>query len=409
VVADPSVRAFCQKITRRTSASAIPWPKDLVFSLAGNYATSVLVCYSKKAGLNPEWRSYGYRSDVRLGSTRAARPLPVHRRRFPQSYTGAMFLPSRMFQFDCRPLFRSFVAFVALAVTAASAYAWGNEGHRMVNRLAASLLPSDVPAFLRSDAAVAEIEYLGPEPDRWRALAEPELSAAQAPEHFIDLEPADALGPFPRNRLDFESKVFASGQRPEKIGLQPWETMEVWERLKAALREYRHLIAAGQNTQAVEQAVIFYAGWLGHYVGDGSQPLHTTIQYNGWVGPNPNGYTTEHSIHWQFEGPFVGANIQPAQIQAKMSPVHAIDGDLFTAYIAYLRDTATHVEKVYQLEKAEGFVGAGSPESRDFAAARLAAGASMLRDMIYTAWLESDKPVPDPHASSNSAGVMKSN
>lgn len=56
------------------------------------------------------------------------------------------------------------------------------------------------------------------------------------------------------------------------------------------------------------------------------------------------------------------------------------------------------MEKVYQLEKSGGFVGAGSPESREFAAARLAAGASMLRDMILTAWVESAKPVPDPYA-----------
>src|ERR1017187_1686839 len=196
-----------------------------------------------------------------------------------------------------------------------AAHAWGNEGHRLINRLAAETLPASVPAFLRSEAAIREIEYLGPEPDRWRSRAEPELSAAQAPEHFIDLEPADALGPLPRNRLDFEAKVFAAGQRPEKIGLQPWETTEVWERLKAALREYRALAAAGQDTRPVEQAVIFYAGWLGHYVGDASQPLHTTIQYNGWTGPNPNGYTTAHQIHWQFEGPFVAANEHEADVR----------------------------------------------------------------------------------------------
>ena len=287
------------------------------------------------------------------------------------------------------------------------AHAWGNEGHRLINRLAASTLPADVPAFLHSDVAIEEIEYLGPEPDRWRSPAEPELNAAQAPEHFIDLEPADALGPLPRNRLDFEAKVFASGQRPEKIGLQPWETIEVWERLKAALREYRTLAAAGQDTRPTEQAAIFYAGWLGHYVGDGSQPLHTTIQYNGWVGPNPNGYTTAHTIHWEFEGPFIAANIQGAQVEPKMTPAQAISGDLFAAYVAYLRHTATYVERVYQLEKTGGFVGAGSPESREFAAERLAAGASMLRDMIYTAWVESAKPVPNPHAEQPAAGSSK--
>ena len=58
----------------------------------------------------------------------------------------------------------------------------------MINRLAARTLPADVPGFLRSEAALNEIEYLGPEPDRWRSPAEPELVAAQAPEHFIDLE-----------------------------------------------------------------------------------------------------------------------------------------------------------------------------------------------------------------------------
>lgn len=265
----------------------------------------------------------------------------------------------------------------------------------MINRLAMSTLPADAPAFLRSETAIREIEYLGPEPDRWRSPAEPELNAAQAPEHFIDLELADPLGPLPRRRFDFEAKAFAAGQRPEKIGLQPWEATEVWERLKAALREYRQLSANHQDTDAAEQAAIFYAGWLGHYVGDASQPLHTTAQYNGWTGPNPNGYTTEHKIHWQFEGPFVSANLHIPDIQPRMSAPHVIDSDMFEAYVAYLRHTATYVEKVYQLEKAGGFTGAGSPESREFTAERLAAGANMLRDMIYTAWVQSAQPVPE--------------
>jgi hypothetical protein len=148
----------------------------------------------------------------------------------------------------------------------------------------------------------------------------------------------------------------------------------------------------------VEQAILFYAGWLGHYVGDGSMPLHTTIQYNGWTGPNPNGYTTGHQIHSQFESSFVAANIHAPEVQAKMTPSKAIDGDIFSSYMAYLRHTYMFVEKVYQLDKAGGFVGAGTPDSREFTAERLAAGASMLRDMIYTAWLDSAKPVPDPYA-----------
>jgi hypothetical protein len=287
---------------------------------------------------------------------------------------------------------------VCLALHPTAARAWGNEGHRLINRLAAANLPADMPEFLRTKAAIEEIEYLGPEPDRWRSPAEPELVAAQAPEHFIDLEPADALGPLPHKRLDFEAKVYAAGERPEKIGLQPWVTTEVWERLKAAMRQYRAMAANHEDTRPVEEAILFYAGWLGHYVGDGSQPLHTTLQYNGWTGPNPNGYTTAHQIHWQFEGPFVGANIHAPEVLAQMTPTKAIDGDIFDAYVAYLRHASTYVEKVYQLEKAGGFSGEGTPESRAFTTERVAAGASMLRDMIYTAWVDSGVPVNDPYA-----------
>ena len=294
------------------------------------------------------------------------------------------------------------IGLFGLVLSCTPAHAWESEGHRMINRLAASTLPPDVPAFLRTVAAIDEIEYLGPEPDRWRSRAEPELSAAQAPEHFIDLEAADAIGPLPHKRLDWEAMVFAAGKRPEVIGLQPWESDEVWERLKAAMRQYRYITANGPSTnpdiKGVEAAIIFYAGWLGHYVGDGSQPLHVTVNYNGWVLPNPNGYTTDHQIHHLFEGPFVAANIHIPDIQAKMTAPKVIQGDMFDAYVAYLRHTGTYVEKVYQLYKVGGFDGAGTPESRDFTAARLADGASMLRDMIYTAWIDSAQPVPDSNA-----------
>ncbi len=78
-----------------------------------------------------------------------------------------------------------------------------------------------------------------------------------------------------------------------------------------------------------------------------------------------------------------------------MTPAKAIDGDMFDAYVAYLRHTRTYVDEVYELYKQGGFFGVGTPASREFTAERLAAGASMLRDMIYTAWLDSAQPVPN--------------
>jgi hypothetical protein len=63
--------------------------------------------------------------------------------------------------------------------------------------------------------------------------------------------------------------------------------------------------------------------------------------------------------------------------------------------MVYLRHSNSLVEKTYQLEKAGGFAGAGTPEGKAFAEARLAAGAIELRNMIYTAWLRSADPVEE--------------
>ena len=97
----------------------------------------------------------------------------------------------------------------------------------------------------------------------------------------------------------------------------------------------------------------------------------------------------------------MGANLHASDIQPRMTPAHALEGDIFTDYMAYLRQTSKYIEKVYQLEKVGGFERQGTQESRDFTADRLAAGASMLRDMIYSAWLQSGNPVPDPHGAGN--------
>ena len=291
-------------------------------------------------------------------------------------------------------------------VAAPSSFGWGSKGHKMINKLAAKSLPADVPAFLRTPEAINEIEYLGPEPDRWRSRAEPELSAEQAPDHFIDLEFADRIGPLPRRRYDFIAALYAyaaahpdqaQDMRPEKVGFQPYITEEVWQRLKSAMRDYRTLSAqAGANTKPVEAAILFYAGWLGHYVGDGSQPLHVTIQYNGWVGPNPKGYTTQHTIHSQFETAFVDAAVNEADVQPLLTPLKPM-GDEWDDYLAYLRHTGSLIETVYQLDLQHGFDGAGTPEAKQFTAERLAAGASMLRDLIVAAWVKSAEPVPEWH------------
>ena len=292
-------------------------------------------------------------------------------------------------------------------LAAPACFGWGKAGHKMINRVSAQMLPPDMPAFLHTPQALDEIEYLGPEPDRWRSPAEPELSATQAPEHFLDIELADMAAPegLPPQRFDFLRDLYAAELlhpplaarlTPQTVGLLPWQANEVFERLKADMRQYRSRLADHRDTRPVEQAILYDAGWLGHYVADGSQPLHTTVNYNGWAEPdNPEGFTRDHGIHSQFESEFVEKNIKAADIQPLVPAAPRLLGSSFQDFLSYLRSTHRQVAETYRLEKQGAFNGHGTAESRTFTAERMAAGATMLRDMIYTAWIQSAQPVPD--------------
>lgn len=300
-------------------------------------------------------------------------------------------------------------------------WAWGSDGHRLINRLAVQYLPADLPAFLRTPETADTIAYLGPEPDRWRGRSEDELSQTQAPDHFIDLEYADLAEvpcasalpgcingkTLPRKRYDFIRSLAAAQAahpalplQPDKVGMQPWQVEEVWQRLKVDFRDYRDLLAAKQDTAPVQTAILFDIGWLGHYVADGSQPLHTTLQYNGWLGPNPYHYTTDHTFHAQFESVYVSANIRPSDVEPLVaaSRPHIIE-DEWTSYLDYLHHTNALVEKTYQIERSGGFNGFGTSEAKTFTADRLAAGAIELRNFVDSAWAHSAEDAAEENQS----------
>jgi hypothetical protein len=314
---------------------------------------------------------------------------------------------------------RKYTATLLMFVLVASnlpAHAWGNEGHTRINRVAAMKLPKSMPLFFRQ--AVDRLGYLGPEPDRWRNKeSEPALKYAQEPDHFIDMEriPAD-FGELPVDRhyyirrlYEFRAKALAAGMDPkkadellpEKVGYQPYIAMEVMDRLRVAFREYRHALRDKKPTRGIEANIILYAGWLGHYVGDVAQPLHTTVNYDGWVnGPNPNGYRTEKGFHYEFEAPFAAQFVE-RDFAPLVKTARRLPGKPRDAYMEYIKASLLLVEPMYQMEKAGAFAAndkRGTSDAREFTKQRLAAGAQMLTNMWLTAWEESAVDPPDPYA-----------
>ena len=135
-------------------------------------------------------------------------------------------------------------------------------------------------------------------------------------------------------------------------------------------------------------------GVMGHFVGDIAQPLHTTDHFNGWVGPNPHGYTTRNTLHSWIDGGFIRAvgiklpDLIPRVARAKVLSVDPRRDErdpLFVAVMDYFLAQHAMVEPLYRLEK----VGRLSPDTGDVAEGRALIERQLLSggEMLGTLWL----------------------
>jgi len=283
------------------------------------------------------------------------------------------------------------VGCLALTARAPAAARWGAGGHEMAARAAVSALPDDMPPFFL--AAEDQLAYLDPEPDRWRAANRPEMRGAWAPDHFVDLElvPPSALQA--ADRYGYLDELYDAGvARPAQTGFLPFTIVELYQRLVTEWELWRRERDTVRRSW-IEARIIDDAGILGHFVTDGSQPHHTTVHFNGWAAgePNPEGYGRDRSFHGRFETDFVRAHVTPEDVNRLMRSAESVAGDARAAVLAYLLETHAQVETLYRLDRDIGFdpSAPAQPETVDFTARRLAAGAQMLATLWRSAWEES--------------------
>lgn len=294
------------------------------------------------------------------------------------------------------------LAALAIAVPS-SVFGWGSTGHRFVGEAAMKSLPGDLPAFLRTPAAATDVGEYSREPDRTKGSGR-EHDADRDPGHFLDLsDDGTALGgpklsALPTTRADYETALRAVGQDSWKAGYLPYSIVDRWQQLAKDLAYWRVLSAAEANPawkahrafftldrRRREAQILIAIGELSHFVGDGSQPLHVTVHFNGWGDfPNPGGYTAA-KIHGPFEGDLVFASVTKAGVIARMAPPKDCHCPVQKRVADYLAATGALVVPLYQLEKAGGF-SPGDPRGPAFATQQIAVGASELRDLIVDAW-----------------------
>ncbi|HET7537971.1 MAG TPA: hypothetical protein VFJ90_16035 [Candidatus Didemnitutus sp.] len=310
---------------------------------------------------------------------------------------------------------------VSLLLLAPALRAWDYTGHRIVNEVALASLPADFPAFVHEPANAERIAWLCSEPDRWRSAVDLPARHINAPDHYLDLEELEDAGLSAATvssfRYDFTVQ-YSQGRaaHPQNFapidaskdgdhlriwpGFLPWSIAEYFGKLRADFARLKVLQELGTPDEIVQTkaSIVELMGIMGHYVGDGAQPLHTTKHHNGWVGDNPKGYTTWNKFHSWVDGGFIAkANITFANVRGQVKSVEPLSlaslpsgrDPMFDAVMTYLLDQNKLLEPLYQLEK-DGKLNhddsAPSAEGRAFIEGQLVTGGEMLGRIWLTAW-----------------------
>lgn len=160
-------------------------------------------------------------------------------------------------------------AWVLLLATSASshAWAWGSRGHSNVNQAATQLMGSPGAAFFKANSA--QLAFLANVPDaQWKSGS---LYAKERSLHFFQWDKYEGSS----MSNDFDTTPFPSAVqklgRPfvELNGLAVWRVTQIYRMMVGALKAKKW------------PQVIQYAGVMGHYVGDLSQPMHVSSDYDG--------------------------------------------------------------------------------------------------------------------------------
>jgi hypothetical protein len=302
------------------------------------------------------------------------------------------------------------LALAFLIAAPQAALAWGADGHKLINNVAARSLPDFLPAFVRSPDAIAEITSLGPEPDRLKDGGRA-YNSDYDPAHYLDLDDDDTVaGVLPLMSLPDSREAYDTAIRkgqtsavktPDEysIGYVPYSIRDGWVQVVEDFAIWR-VDSYGETHATVASDKAYYAtdrkwreqltlrdiGYWGHFVADASQPLHITVHYNGWGPyPNPQNYTDSHQIHAKFETTFVHAHVTPDMVMPRLGAYVPSSAPILPRIEAYLKATNSYVAQVYKFEGAGAF-DAATPDAISFTLDRLAAGGKMMRDLIADAY-----------------------
>jgi len=247
---------------------------------------------------------------------------------------------------------------IALCLFALPARAWDSATHRAIARLAAEALPaSPLKSILTRDEAALEMHSV--EPD---SLLKARYGKAEERRHYINIEwfggdPWSVLNP------DIRKMQHRFGDRTlARAGTLPWTIEAVSDQLASAWR------------RGDCDTVLRLSGYLAHYVGDASQPLHSTLNYDG--------YRRDRGIHARIELAVDHSLRELEPMAAREIRIEDIN-DVWTPSIAEIRDANGLVGEVIRDDR--GARDAGDYGGHDYQRAVMREDAAMFAHQIARA------------------------
>lgn len=265
--------------------------------------------------------------------------------------------------------------FLVLVSSVRSGWAWGEEGHRLVNGVAVESLPEPLRTYFRMRKAYL-IENAS-QPD-WLARDNP----AERAHHYTDSD-ADEAYPFARLREQFVDEGRGPTSRQLRNGDLIWQIERYTRELEKDFR--------GRRWSEVDRAAVF----LAHYACDLTQPLHTLVNYDGQL-------TRQAGVHARFETDLVRAielnwtpQVEPAVFEPNVRA--RIFQELRESYrespLIFAADRSAASGRSYlDPDYFPAFVRMVGPLGRK----RLEAAVRLVASLWYTAWVRAGKPELPP-------------
>lgn len=261
---------------------------------------------------------------------------------------------------------------------------WGQTGHKIINGGAIRFLPPSMGRFIQQANFITQHAA---DPDGWKGSdSKKAYYLKEGPRHFIDI---DSYSEFTTRTVPEDISILIAkydSSNVFSIGVNPWACIWVLDSLTDQLK------------QGDWQHVLQTAADLGHYIGDATQPLHNTQDYDGRAtAPGSDG------IHSRYETTMVTAYqgelvIHPDSVHYVSNPIDFVFGIVY--------QSNSYVDSIYAADanarQTTGWSGSGSIPSTytaalwektgGFTKLQIQRASQNYADLLYTAWVNAGSP-----------------